>query len=125
MNTEPGPPGFLQAYRDGERGAGYGFDAAHGEAPVAVVEVAGPDLETVFAPTGRGWLDLWVDDPHTNGSYSYWAISQHTELRGAAGPPEVPIHFCGEHTSLEHQEFANGAVETVGGPPLTSWGSDD
>jgi monoamine oxidase len=64
------------------------------------------------AATGRGWLDSWVDDPFARGSYTFWGIGQHTDLRGAAGPPEGPIHFCGEHTSLEYQGFMNGGVET-------------
>ena len=67
---------------------------------------------TLDASTGRGWLDSWIDDPAARGSYSYWGVGQYTELRGAGGTPEGPIHFCGEHTSLEHQGFMNGAVET-------------
>jgi monoamine oxidase len=116
--TEPGPTGVLVAYSGGALGAGYDFPPAHAEAPASVVAATAPDLATVFGPatpaaaTGRGWLDSWVDDPHTGGSYSYWATGQYTELRGAGGTPEGPIHFCGEHTSLEHQGFMNGAVET-------------
>ncbi len=67
---------------------------------------------TLDAATGRAWLDSWVDDEFARGSYSFWAPGQYTELRGAGGTPEGPIHFCGEHTSLEYQGFMNGAVET-------------
>ncbi|MDX2378922.1 MAG: NAD(P)/FAD-dependent oxidoreductase [Acidimicrobiia bacterium] len=116
--TEPGPTGLLVAFTGGAPGAGYDFPPAHGEAPSAIVAATASDLETVFgsatpaAATGRGWLDSWVDDPHTGGSYSYWAPGQYTDLRGAGGTAEGPIHFCGEHTSLQHQGFMNGAVET-------------
>ncbi|MGI9608484.1 MAG: FAD-dependent oxidoreductase [Acidimicrobiales bacterium] len=116
--TERGPTGVLVAYTGGDLGASYDFAPAHAEAPSPVVTATGPDLATVFGPatvaaaTGRGWLDSWVDDPHTRGSYSYWGLGQYTELRGAGGTPEGPIHFCGEHTSLQHQGFMNGAVET-------------
>jgi monoamine oxidase len=116
--TEPGPTGVLVAYTGGALGASYDFAPAHGEAPSSVVAATAQDLDTVFGPatvaaaTGRGWLDSWVDDPHTHGSYSHWAPGQYTELRGAGGTAEGPIHFCGEHTSLEHQGFMNGAVET-------------
>jgi monoamine oxidase len=116
--TEPGPTGVLVAYTGGARGASYNFTAAHAEAPAPVVAATATDLDTVFGPatsaaaTGRGWLDSWFDDPYTRGSYSYWAAGQYTELRGAGGTAEGPIHFCGEHTSLEHEGFMNGAVET-------------
>jgi len=116
--TEPGPTGVLVAYTGGALGASYDFAPAHGEAPSPVVAATAPDLAAVFGPaivgaaTGRGWLDSWVDDPYTHGSYSHWAPGQYTELRGAGGTAERPIHFCGEHTSLEHQGFMNGAVET-------------
>ena len=116
--TEPGPTAVLVAYTGGALGASYGFPPAHGEAPSPVVAATGPDLETRFgaatpaAATGRGWLDSWIDDPHTRGSYSFWATGQFTELRGAGGTPEGPIHFCGEHTSLDHQGLMNGAAET-------------
>jgi monoamine oxidase len=93
--TEPGPTGVLVAYTGGAPGASYDFGRA-----------------TTAAATGRGWLDSWAGDPLTHGSYSYWGVSQYTELRGAGATPEGPIHFCGEHTSLEHQGFMNGAVET-------------
>jgi len=116
--TEPGPTGVLVAYTGGVLGASYDFAPAHAAAPSSVVAATAPDLNTLFGPataaaaTGRGWLDSWVDDPHTRGSYSYWGPGQYTSLRGAGGTPEGPIHFCGEHTSLEYQGFMNGAVET-------------
>jgi len=116
--SEPGPTGVLVAFTGGEPGASYNFARAHGEAPRSLVEASAGDLETVFGPstpaaaTGRGWLDSWVDDPYTSGSYSFWATGQYTEIRGAGATPEGPIHFCGEHTSLDHQGFMNGAVES-------------
>ncbi len=116
--TEPGPTGVLVAYSGGAVGASYGFPSAHGEAPAELVGSMDPHLETLFGPgtpaasTGRAWLDSWVDDPFTRGSYTYWGLGHYTELRGAAGTAEGPIHFCGEHTSLDHVGFMNGAVET-------------
>jgi monoamine oxidase len=116
--TERGPTGVLVAYTGGAPGASYDFAPAHAEAPSSVIAAVAPDLERVFGPatpaaaTGRGWLDSWPDDARTLGSYSYWGPGQYTELRGAGGTPEGPIHVCGEHTSLEHQGFMNGAVET-------------
>ena len=115
--TEPGPTGVLVAFTGGQLGADYDFVPVHAEAPSSVVDATAPDLDTVFGPstpaasTGRGWLDSWADDPHVGGSYSYWAPGQYTELRGAAGTSEGPIHFCGEHTSLDFQGFMNGAGE--------------
>jgi len=116
--TEPGPTGVMVVFTGGERGAAYDFAEAHGEAPTGVAAATNSDLAALFGPetpaaaTGRGWLDSWVDDPYVGGSYSYWSVGQHTELRGAGGLPEGRVHFCGEHTSLDDQGYMDGAVDT-------------
>lgn len=116
--SEPGDTGVLVNFTGGVPGAMYAFPEAHGEAPAEIVSARDADLLAVFgeqtldAGTGRGYLDSWVDDDFARGSYSFWAPGQYTELRGAGGTPEGPIHFCGEHTSLEYQGFMEGAVET-------------
>jgi len=116
--SEPGATGVLVSFSGGGAGAGHAFPEAHGPAPPVTVAARDSDLVTVFgqstldAATGRGWLDSWADDQYALGSYAYWAVGQYTGLRGAGGTPEGPIHFCGEHTSLEYAGFMNGAVES-------------
>jgi monoamine oxidase len=116
--AQPGPAGLLVAFTGGTVGASYPADRAHGPAPDAVRDDALADEARVFGPavagaaTGRARLDSWIHDPCTRGSYSYWAVGQYTGIRGEEGTAEPPLHFCGEHTSLRHQGFMNGAVES-------------
>jgi len=51
-------------------------------------------------------------DPHIGGSYSVWTVGQLTAFGGVEGRPEGPIHFAGEHTSLEQQGFMEGGAST-------------
>jgi monoamine oxidase len=51
-------------------------------------------------------------DPFIGGSYSVWLVGQLTAFGGAEGRAEGPIHFAGEHTSLEQQGFMEGGAST-------------
>ena len=116
--AQDGDAGLLVAFTGGERGASYPATTPHGEAPVEVVEEAKRDEAVVFGravaaqATGNARLDSWVHDPFSGGSYSCWKVGQYTRIRGVEGQPEPPFHFCGEHTSLHHQGYMNGAVES-------------
>jgi len=116
--AQDGDAGLLIAFTGGTAGASYPATEAHAEAPAEVLEAALESEKTVFgqdvadAATGNAWLDAWVHDPFVGGSYAYWGLGQYTGFRGEEARAEPPFHFAGEHTSLEHQGFMNGAVET-------------
>ena len=116
--AQDGDAGLLVAFTGGTAGASYPATTAHGEAPAEVRDAALEDEVTVFsrpvadAATGTAQLDSWVHDPFVGGSYAYWGVGQFTGFRGEEARHEPPFHFCGEHTSLEHQGYMNGAVET-------------
>ncbi len=115
--AEPGRSGLLTVYSGGHVGASYAPDTPHGPAPRRVVastlaEIgrAVPDLPPGYA--GRAWLDSWVDDPYTHGSYAAFEPGQLTRYWGFVGVPEHRVHFAGEHTSQRALGYLEGAVES-------------
>ena len=114
---EPGGAGLLTVYSGGHVGASYPVAAPHGRAPAPVVDEAlaevdraVPGLARGFA--GRAWLDAWVDDPFTRGSYAAFGPGQVTRYWGFVGVAEGRVHFAGEHTSMRAQGFLDGAVSS-------------
>ena len=61
---------------------------------------------------GRAWVDAWVHDPHTHGSYAAFKPGQFTRYWGFVGRPEHRVHFAGEHTSRRALGYLDGAVES-------------
>jgi monoamine oxidase len=57
-------------------------------------------------------FDDWPRNQWTLGSYSYWKVGQYTSFAGAEGEVAGACHFAGEHTSVDHQGYLNGAVES-------------
>jgi monoamine oxidase len=90
---------------------------AHGSAPGADTATFLAQIEPVYpgtraAFTGRAYEDHWALDPWVLGAYSYCRVGQAATFGHIAGIPEGAIHFAGEHTSVRHQGFLDGAVET-------------
>ena len=115
--AEGGGSGLLTVYSGGHVGASYAPRQAHGPAPrhvvagtLAEIGRAVPDLPRGYA--GRAWLDSWVDDPYTRGSYAAFEPGQFTRYWGFVGKPEHHVHFAGEHTSRRALGFLDGAVES-------------
>jgi monoamine oxidase len=113
--TQPGRSSVLTVYSGGRVGAAYDVARAHGTAPdrvvartLAEIQRAVPHLEAGYA--GRAWVDSWVDDPHTHGSYAAFRPGQFTRWWGFVGRPERRLHFAGEHTSMRAQGYLEGAV---------------
>ncbi|OIK17271.1 monoamine oxidase [Bacillus sp. MUM 116] len=74
-------------------------------------------LELVLPGSVMNWnslstLDHWLSNQWSKGSYSFWKVGQYTKFAGIEGEREGNIYFAGEHTSIQHQGFLNGAVET-------------
>lgn len=75
------------------------------------------DIEKVYPGTKAAATEQvvrfdWPRYALTQGSYSAYLPGQWTTLRGSEGEAEGPLHFCGEHTSLEFQGFMEGAAES-------------
>ncbi len=72
-------------------------------------------LEQVFPGisahyTGTAALSYPTGDPYLNGSYSCWRVGQYTLFAGYERVRQGPIHFAGEHCSVEAQGFMEGGA---------------
>ncbi len=60
--------------------------------------------------TGKAALSYPTGDPYLLGSYSCWRVGQYTRFSGYEGVRQGPVHFAGEHCSVEFQGFMEGAA---------------
>jgi len=121
---QTGSSGLLVDYTSGPRGAAYAPPAPYsttddtGAANAKVKSYARNcllQLERVFPGisahyTGRAALSYPTGDPYLLGSYSCWRVGQYTSFGGYEGMRQGPIHFAGEHCSVEFQGFMEGAA---------------
>jgi monoamine oxidase len=73
-------------------------------------------LETVFPGitphwNGKAILSTPFLDPNLNCSYSYWRVGQYTRFSGYERVAQGPIHFAGEHCSINFQGYMEGGAE--------------
>ena len=54
----------------------------------------------------------WMVYPYSKGSYTCYKKGQWSAFAGIEAEPFDNIFFAGEHCSVKHQGFMNGAVET-------------
>lgn len=54
----------------------------------------------------------WGMNPLSGGSYTSYRIGQWSEFSGVESEPFENIFFAGEHCSVEHQGYMNGALES-------------
>jgi monoamine oxidase len=115
--AERGRSSVLTVFSGGRAGASYAVSRPHGPAPhhvvdrtLAEISRAVPHLPAGYG--GRAWVDAWVHDPYTHGSYAAFRPGQFTKYWGFVGKPEHRVHFAGEHTSMRALGFLDGAVET-------------
>ena len=108
--------GCSPSTRAGNTGAGYPVDEPHAGAPDGVVDQALTFLDAgsrgCARRSGRSWLDSWVDESWSKGSYAAFLPGQWTSLFGYMGRAEGDVHFAGEHASTYSQGYLNGGVET-------------
>ncbi len=73
-----------------------------------------PEVWPDIAPLTLGRTEQmhWPTQPHINASYSSYAPGQWTKFFGVEGASVGNLHFAGEHCSLMHKGFMNGAAET-------------
>ena len=60
--------------------------------------------------TGTAALSFPTGDPYLRGSYSCWCVGQYTLFGGYERVRQGPIHFAGEHCSIETQGYMEGAA---------------
>jgi monoamine oxidase len=115
--AEPGRTSLLTVYSGGHVGASYDVPRAHGPAPhhvvtrtLAEITRGVPHLAAGYG--GRAWVDAWVHDPYTHGSYAAFRPGQITQWWGFVGKAEHRVHFAGEHTSMRALGYLDGAVAT-------------
>lgn len=115
--AQGGRTSIITIWRGGRSGAHYPTGVAHQWAPehivnanLAAFERGVPGITEAF--NGRSWLDAWVNDPWTRGSYAAFLPGQYTRYWGYLGKAERGVHFAGEHTSTYSQGYLNGGVES-------------
>ncbi|MBK6290966.1 MAG: FAD-dependent oxidoreductase [Ignavibacteria bacterium] len=67
-----------------------------------------------FANVTRGRTERmhWPSYPYVKASYSAYGPGQWTLFYGTEGESVGNLHFAGEHCSLQHKGYMNGAAET-------------
>ncbi len=117
---QTGTGGLLVDYTSGHRGAAYAPPTAYATTTDSVkiqhyAHQCIEQLEQVFPGigahyTGRAALSYPTGDPFLLGSYSCWQVGQCTHFGGYEGMRQGPIHFAGEHCSVEFQGFMEGGA---------------
>jgi monoamine oxidase len=117
---QTGSSGLLVDYTSGHRGAAYAPPMAYSTADDSAniqryAQNCLRQLERVFPGisahyTGRAALSYPTGDPHLLGSYACWRVGQYTHFGGYEGVRQGPVHFAGEHCSVEFQGFMEGAA---------------
>lgn len=69
-----------------------------------------PGLKPLW--NGRAILNYWPGNPWSKGAYTAHPVGSYTAYYGYAGVRQGNCHFAGEHASVQHSGFLNGAVET-------------
>lgn len=109
---QTGQSGILVNFTGGNLGNSFGSGSANSYAQQFLQRIE-PDLPGLSQKwNGIAKLDYWPGYRWTKGSYSCYTVGQYTKFRGILGEPEGRCFFAGEHTSLDFQQFLNGAVET-------------
>ena len=111
--AQAGASGVLTNFTGGDHGVALGQGSAKEQADAFV-----RDLETIFpgaAAARAGMKEVrfhWPSHPWTRGSYASYLVGQWTTIAGAEAEAVGPLHFAGEHCSLEAQGFMEGGCET-------------
>ncbi len=117
---QAGSNGLLVDYTSGRTGAAYAPPAAYSTtADSATIQGYARhcllQLERVFPGisahyTGKAALSYATGDPYLLGSYSCWRVGQFTHFGGYEGVRQGPVHFAGEHCSVDFQGFMEGGA---------------
>jgi monoamine oxidase len=119
--AQPGSNGILVEYTGGSTAGAYQpstpySNASNNPQVTTYAKSFLSQLETVFPGitphwNGRALLSTPFQDPNFNCSYSYWRVGQYTQFSGYEKVPQGPIHFAGEHCSVNFQGYMEGGAE--------------
>ncbi len=117
---QPGSSGLLVDYTSGRKGAAYDPATAYSTVDASpniqhYAQNCLQQLEHLFPGisahyTGKAALSYPSGDPYLLGSYACWRVGQYTLFGGYEGARQGPIHFAGEHCSVEFQGFMEGGA---------------
>ena len=117
---QKGKSGLLVDYTSGHRGAAYSPPAPYSIAAdssevqqyaqrcLEQLELVFPGISAHY--TGRAALSYPTGDPHLLGSYACWCTGQYTLFAGYERVRQGPVHFAGEHCSVEFQGYMEGGA---------------
>jgi monoamine oxidase len=112
---QAGRAGILTNFLGGEQGVNSGVldaEAWYRDVTLSGGEEVFPRLREAYV-AGSALRMHWPSYPFSRGSYSCYRPGQWA-FWGTEGLPEAAgtLHFCGEHTSVDHQGFMEGAAES-------------
>lgn len=117
---QAGSTGLLVDYTSGHRGAAYKPQTAYSTSADSTeiqqyaqnclqqLERVLPGISAHY--NGRAALSYPTGDPNQLGSYACWRVGQYTHFGGYERVRQGPIHFAGEHCSVEFQGFMEGGA---------------
>lgn len=119
---QPGANGILVAYLGGSAAIAAAADAPYTttlESPQTrrSIDAFVKQIDRVYPGIAKGYggnatAGSAFLDPFIGGSYAVWLVGQLSAFGGAEGRAEGPIHFAGEHTSLDQQGYMEGGAVT-------------
>ncbi len=117
---QKGPGGLLVDYMGGAFGAAYNppmpytttrdsvLIEQYAQRSLEQVERVFPGIRAHYSGTAA--LSYPPGDPYLRGSYACWGVGQYTRFAGYERVRQGPIHFAGEHCSVEMQGYMEGAA---------------
>jgi len=110
--AQPGSEGILTSFT-GDRAALAMNDRPINQKAADMLD----SLELVFPGirplwNGRALLNYWPGNAWSRGAYTAHPVGSYTAYYGYQGVRQQNCHFAGEHASLLHSGFLNGAVES-------------
>lgn len=110
--AQPGAEGILTSFT-GDRAAVAMNDRPinqKADAMLDSLELVFPGIKPLW--NGRALLNYWPGNTWSKGAYTAHPVGSYTGYYGYAGVRQGNCHFAGEHASLLHSGFLNGAVES-------------
>jgi len=119
--AQSGQAGIINIYTGGLIGSGFHPDGPYTTAESPATHDAARRFLTLLDQvwpgasahyTGTATLSYPAGDPNLLGSYPTYAVGQVTAFGGYEAVSQGPIHFAGDHCSLEYQGFMEGAARS-------------